>query len=224
MYNNQDNEFTYSGTVNDPLENYILIFLLICIIGSKDDNNEPSQHSNDPPSAQFVLERVSVLTWLLIVAFNRPYENWPGQYSSSSSSNNHTRLTGQESQFPTEYSSIHQSPQIDGPSSSSSGSSGPNVAHAWVQTGLVTGSKFLNQYVIDHSTDDVPCFTCGWGGCTHRSAFPQKSQLLTHIRSVHLEEKPYKCTTCQTTFARKQDAVRHVETANGGDRHHCAYW
>jgi len=105
--------------------------------------------------------------------------------------------------------------------SDASGSDSASVTHNWIQVGSVTTSKSLKPYVVDVSSSETKYFLCGWNDCRHPVEFNNKSQLITHIRSVHLQEKPFLCTTCQTSFARKQDAIRHVETANSGKRFKC---
>jgi len=100
---------------------------------------------------------------------------------------------------------------------------GSGQQHSWVQVGNVTTTKHLSHLVLEESTSSsgARMFWCGWQGCTHPVGFPHKAQLVTHIRSVHLQEKPFLCITCKTPFARKQDAVRHVATANSGTRYPC---
>jgi len=105
--------------------------------------------------------------------------------------------------------------------SDASGSENAATQHEWVQTGTVTSTRLLSHLVIEELRDSVKFFFCGVEGCTHPSGFPHKSQLVTHIRSVHLQEKPFLCITCRTPFARKQEAIRHVNTANSGRRYEC---
>ncbi|KAF8581695.1 hypothetical protein K439DRAFT_202076 [Ramaria rubella] len=76
--------------------------------------------------------------------------------------------------------------------------------------------------VLEYSNGGVKSFFCGWTGCKHPVGFAQKPQLITHIRSVHLQEKPFLCTTCNTLFARKQEASRHVTSMNSGRRYKCS--
>ncbi|KIJ30725.1 hypothetical protein M422DRAFT_53631 [Sphaerobolus stellatus SS14] len=87
---------------------------------------------------------------------------------------------------------------------------GSGQQHSWVQVGNVTTTKHLSHLVLEESTSSSGAL-----------GFPHKAQLVTHIRSVHLQEKPFLCITCKTPFARKQDAVRHVATANSGTRYPC---
>lgn len=95
------------------------------------------------------------------------------------------------------------------------------VLHHWVQVGTVTTSRSIKQFIVDDSTPERKLFYCAWEGCNHPLGFQNKSQLMTHVRSLHLQERPFMCTTCGTLFARKQDAIRHVNTANSGKRYEC---
>ncbi|KAF8503000.1 hypothetical protein JB92DRAFT_2972307 [Gautieria morchelliformis] len=101
-----------------------------------------------------------------------------------------------------------------------SGSENAATQHEWIQTGAVTTTRLLSHLVREASHAGVRYFFCGVEGCSH-SGFPHKSQLITHIRSVHLQEKPFLCITCSTPFARKQEAIRHVNSANNGRRYEC---
>ncbi|KAF8529699.1 hypothetical protein BU17DRAFT_60472 [Hysterangium stoloniferum] len=94
--------------------------------------------------------------------------------------------------------------------------------HVWVQRSQVTTSKALNHLVLEFSTNGVRSFFCGWTGCKHPVGFAQKPQLITHIRSAHLQEKPFVCTTCNTQFSRKQEASRHVLSMNSGRKYKCS--
>ncbi|GJJ11686.1 hypothetical protein Clacol_005922 [Clathrus columnatus] len=98
------------------------------------------------------------------------------------------------------------------------------VLHHWVQLSPVTTSKSIKNFIVDASTPERRLFFCAWDGCQHPLGFPNKPQLMTHVRSLHLQEKPFLCTTCRTLFARKQDAIRHVNTANSGKRYECRMW
>ncbi|GJJ11683.1 hypothetical protein Clacol_005919 [Clathrus columnatus] len=86
--------------------------------------------------------------------------------------------------------------------------------HLWIQRAPIIPARTLNGHVTDVYNDGVITFFCAWPGCTHLMGFAHKAQVITHVRSAHLQEKPYVCTTCNTTFARKQDAKRHVVSLN----------
>ncbi|KIJ54001.1 hypothetical protein M422DRAFT_24996 [Sphaerobolus stellatus SS14] len=111
----------------------------------------------------------------------------------------------------------------DTPSPNSATSSLSNSGqHAWVQTAPVTTSKALNHLVCEFSNNGIKTFFCGWTGCKHPVGFTQKPQLITHIRSAHLQEKPFMCSTCKVQFSRKQEASRHVLSMNSGRKYKCS--
>ncbi|KAF8521578.1 hypothetical protein BU17DRAFT_64807 [Hysterangium stoloniferum] len=86
--------------------------------------------------------------------------------------------------------------------------------HEWTESRNTTMAKVIEPLMIESHDNNGKRFFCGWAGCDHVSGFVRKAQLMTHIRSVHLSEKPFLCTTCNASFTRRQDAVRHVETMN----------
>jgi len=120
-------------------------------------------------------------------------------------------------------STLQHSPTSEQGESEASGSEGSVPQHRWIQVADVTTTRHLSHLVVEGPASDngMRTFYCGYQGCAHPVGFPHKTQLVTHIRSVHLQEKPFLCTTCKTPFARKQDAVRHVTTANTGQRYPC---
>ena len=67
--------------------------------------------------------------------------------------------------------------------------------HVWRQIGSVSTIKSLSHLIVQVSIDNVTTYLCGWSNCTHPVGFSQKAQVLTHIRSAHLQEKPFQCTT-----------------------------
>lgn len=77
------------------------------------------------------------------------------------------------------------------------GSSAPYqpVLHEWIQTSEVTTTKKLSHLVHEITIEGVKSFYCAWRDCQHPTGFTQKPQLITHIRSIHLKEKPFLCTT-----------------------------
>ncbi|KAF8584230.1 hypothetical protein K439DRAFT_1157142 [Ramaria rubella] len=94
--------------------------------------------------------------------------------------------------------------------------------HAWIQTGTISTSKSLNHFILPVTAGNVTSFLCGWAGCKHPVGFCQKTHLVTHIRSVHLQEKPFRCIKCGVSFARKQEATRHVNGFNHGKKYKCS--
>jgi len=94
--------------------------------------------------------------------------------------------------------------------------------HCWRQTSEITPSKALSRYVRDVFSEGILSWFCVWDGCRHPVGFTQKSQVITHIRSVHLREKPFICLTCNTRFGRKQEANRHTISMNRGKQYKCS--
>ncbi|KAF8512336.1 hypothetical protein JB92DRAFT_2929004 [Gautieria morchelliformis] len=95
--------------------------------------------------------------------------------------------------------------------------------HVWRQTSSVSTATSLSHLILQTSINNVTTFLCGWNNCPHPVGFSQKAQLTTHIRSMHLQEKPFECTTCGTCFSRKQEAIRHVNSMNNGKRYKCSF-
>ena len=79
--------------------------------------------------------------------------------------------------------------------SSQSNASTAAPKHVWRQIGNVSTIKSLSHLIVQVSVSNVTTYLCGWNGCTHSAGFVHKAQLLTHIRSAHLQEKPFQCTT-----------------------------
>ncbi|KAF8512333.1 hypothetical protein JB92DRAFT_288935 [Gautieria morchelliformis] len=98
------------------------------------------------------------------------------------------------------------------------------VQHIWRQTGSISTTKSLSHLISHVFINNVTTFFCGWNNCGHPVGFLHKAQLITHIRSVHLQEKPFQCTTCGTAFSRKQEAIRHVNAINTGKKYKCSFW
>ncbi|KAF8509636.1 hypothetical protein JB92DRAFT_2945332 [Gautieria morchelliformis] len=88
------------------------------------------------------------------------------------------------------------------------------MQHAWIERSNTMSGHALDHLVVEISRDGVTTYFCGWEGCRYPVGFAKRTQLITHIRSVHLQEKPFLCTTCNAVFERKQDAVRHVASMN----------
>ncbi|KAF8584228.1 hypothetical protein K439DRAFT_1660842 [Ramaria rubella] len=95
--------------------------------------------------------------------------------------------------------------------------------HAWIQVGSISTANSLSQFILPVSVDNVTSFLCGWKNCKHPVGFTQKAHLVTHLRAVHLREKPFRCIKCGTSFARKQEAVRHVNSLNDGKKYKCSF-
>lgn len=77
-----------------------------------------------------------------------------------------------------------------------------------------TPVEALRNLIVEISGDGVSSYFCGWQNCQYPVGFAKQSQLISHIRSVHLQERPFICTTCHSEFERRQDASRHVAMMN----------
>ena len=67
--------------------------------------------------------------------------------------------------------------------------------HAWIERSNVTSGQALSHFIVEISRDGVTSYFCGWEGCRYPVGFAKRTQLMTHIRSIHLQEKPFLCTT-----------------------------
>ncbi|KAF8521577.1 hypothetical protein BU17DRAFT_87796 [Hysterangium stoloniferum] len=101
-------------------------------------------------------------------------------------------------------------------------SSSENIQHTWVQVKEKMPNKTLAQHVAEVYHDGVHSFFCGWPDCKHPVGFTLKNQVITHMRSAHLQERTFLCIACNTSFARKQDAIRHVVSMNRGKQYRCS--
>lgn len=62
-------------------------------------------------------------------------------------------------------------------------------------------------------------FYCSFECCGKR--FLRNNARRVHERTVHLEEKPYQCSTCLRKFAHKSDAKKHELTHSGAKPYIC---
>ncbi|KAF8510170.1 hypothetical protein JB92DRAFT_3144466 [Gautieria morchelliformis] len=92
--------------------------------------------------------------------------------------------------------------------------------HSIIQVDNSTRTFHLKRYIVKTKDNDSTHFWCGYPDCSH-DRFYARQQVISHIRSVHLKEKPFKCATCEMYFVRKQDATRHVRTMNEGKKYEC---
>lgn len=75
------------------------------------------------------------------------------------------------------------------------------MPHIWTQRNDLTPSTDLLPHVWEDCHDGVRSFFCAWQGCKHPVGFETKTRLITHIRSVHLHEKPFVCITWYVIFS-----------------------
>ncbi|KAF8512339.1 hypothetical protein JB92DRAFT_2929012 [Gautieria morchelliformis] len=94
--------------------------------------------------------------------------------------------------------------------------------HICIQNADTTPSRDLRRYITEVSNEGVRSFFCAWQDCKHPVGFATKPKLMTHIRSAHLQEKPFVCITCEAKFTRKQDANRHAAAMNLGKQYKCS--
>ncbi|GJJ11682.1 hypothetical protein Clacol_005918 [Clathrus columnatus] len=118
----------------------------------------------------------------------------------------------------------HQQDYSTGYNTTSTSYTGGNPLHHWTEIPNTTLPRALEPLIIEIPDQGIKRFLCGWNGCTHSGGFVRKAQLITHIKSVHLSEKPFVCTTCDASFTRRQDAIRHVDTMNNGKQFKCEFW
>ncbi|KAF8530830.1 hypothetical protein JB92DRAFT_2855169 [Gautieria morchelliformis] len=93
--------------------------------------------------------------------------------------------------------------------------------HTFMQVGTLTTTLDLEAHAIKSRVDDITYYVCGYPDCGHKGRFDSRRKAISHIRCFHLKEKPFKCMTCGTFFARKPDATRHVNTMNRGKIYEC---
>jgi hypothetical protein len=109
-----------------------------------------------------------------------------------------------------------------------------------MQVGTLTTTFDLKAYITKIKVNDTAYYFCGYPDCRHQGRFDTRRQAISHVRCIHLKEKPFKCMTWYayllprasvlldsysgTFFARKQDATRHVNTMNEGKAHECTVW
>ncbi|KAF8510158.1 hypothetical protein JB92DRAFT_2831666 [Gautieria morchelliformis] len=92
--------------------------------------------------------------------------------------------------------------------------------HSVIQVYNSTRTFDLEGYIVKTKDYDNTYFLCGYPHCSH-GRFHARQQVISHIRCCHFKEKSFKCTTCETYFARKPDASRHVRTMNEGRKYEC---
>ncbi|KAF8581681.1 hypothetical protein K439DRAFT_201668 [Ramaria rubella] len=98
----------------------------------------------------------------------------------------------------------------------------PTAEHVWIERSNATPEHALTHLIVEIARDGVKSYFCGWEGCRYPVGFAKQSQLIAHIRSMHLQEKPYLCTTCNVAFERKQEAIRHVTSLNSSRQYRCS--
>ncbi|KAF8508062.1 hypothetical protein JB92DRAFT_651700 [Gautieria morchelliformis] len=92
--------------------------------------------------------------------------------------------------------------------------------HISMQVAPITSAADLKELISTTKVSGITSYWCDYPTCSRR--FKTRRQVITHLRHIHLEEKPFKCVTCGKHFAHKQDANRHVNAKNRGKIYGCA--
>ncbi|KAF8509242.1 hypothetical protein JB92DRAFT_3144757 [Gautieria morchelliformis] len=95
--------------------------------------------------------------------------------------------------------------------------------HTFSQAGTLTSLSDLKIYIIKINDQGNTYHRCAYPNCSDKARFPSKRHAISHIRRVHLKEKPFICS-CGKMYAYAQGAKRHVDTKNQGRIHECNIW
>ncbi|KAF8509240.1 hypothetical protein JB92DRAFT_2947480 [Gautieria morchelliformis] len=93
--------------------------------------------------------------------------------------------------------------------------------HTFSQVGTLTSFSDLKIYIIKTNDEGNTYHRCAYPNCSDKGRFPSKRHAISHIRRVHIKEKPFMCS-CGKMYAYAQDAKRHVDTKNQGRIHECS--
>lgn len=66
---------------------------------------------------------------------------------------------------------------------------------------------------ITSARTSAAAFPCTWNGCN--KVFTRKSTLSIHVRTAHLGERPFECSSCGRRFAHKHLVSRHRRICSG---------
>ncbi|KAJ0416463.1 hypothetical protein BJY00DRAFT_291582 [Aspergillus carlsbadensis] len=56
---------------------------------------------------------------------------------------------------------------------------------------------------------------CRWQGCTNHVLFRRESDLIRHLRSIHISPHAYSCSDCLKTFGRNDHLQNHRRKVHG---------
>ncbi|KAF8509232.1 hypothetical protein JB92DRAFT_2947435, partial [Gautieria morchelliformis] len=93
--------------------------------------------------------------------------------------------------------------------------------HTFSQVGTFTSLSDLKIYIIKTNDEGNTYHRCAYPNCSDKARFPSRRHTISHIRRVHLKEKPFICS-CGKMYAYAQDAKRHIDTKNQGRIHECS--
>lgn len=67
------------------------------------------------------------------------------------------------------------------------------VQHRFLQVGIFMETSDLKKYIMKTRTGNTTYYLCAYPTCSYGGRFDVRRQVITHIRRVHFDEKPFKC-------------------------------
>ena len=116
----------------------------------------------------------------------RPNSTLPPQESESSQNPPHDPTDPLQKQAP--------DPPQDGPDPPQEHALGP-PSHEFIQLNTITKASDLKMYVIKTIDNEKIYYRCNYPDCSDEDHFRKARQAISHIRRVHVREKPFRCTT-----------------------------
>ncbi|KAL2783402.1 hypothetical protein BJX66DRAFT_318566 [Aspergillus keveii] len=120
--------------------------------------------------------------------------------------------TDQRDPFPTEVlSSYHLGDPLELPLQELEG-----LRQAWVSYLPPDGQSLIHPS-IEESPHTERTLRCGWRGCRSPTVFRRESDLIRHLKTVHISPKAYPCTKpgCDMAFGRRDHLKSHQITRHG---------
>ncbi|KAL2862619.1 uncharacterized protein BJX67DRAFT_365887 [Aspergillus lucknowensis] len=86
----------------------------------------------------------------------------------------------------------------------------------WIAYSPPTGQSPLPAFA-ENGPDDARVFRCKWQGCRSYTSFRRETDLLRHLRTVHVSPKAYPCPepNCDKGFGRKDHLRTHQRNCHG---------
>lgn len=81
------------------------------------------------------------------------------------------------------------------------------------QNNLTDGPEKLSAYDQAGKEPKDKIFICSYTGCGKK--FKRYKSYRVHERSIHLNEKPFRCQLCNKKFTQKSDLAKHTYTHSG---------